>query len=235
MKLADNELIGALPTSISRLQKLEVLELQGNKLDSLPESLKDLLKLRVLNVSNNRFTSLPMAALCQLPLADLVASKNLLRGALFDCHTTEMATLQRLVLANNQLTLLADSTELSLPSVVDLDISFNRISMLPDVSSWASLTTFIAEDNKFSALPAGFTTLQNVKTVNLTGNDIARLDPQIASMDGLTSFQIEANPIRERKFLSMDTDGLKEALKQRLPKPAIVDPLVEVMGSVDQK
>lgn len=234
LKLADNELKGALPASITALEKLEVLEIQGNKLDRLPDSLRELVKLRVLNISSNCFSSLPIESLGRLPLVELIASRNKLSGALFHSDVTEMSRLQRLDIANNSLSYLSDSAELCLPSLRDLDMSFNRISSLPDMSSWSCLSTFAAEDNKLSSLPSGFTTLQTVKTINLTGNDFSRLDPNLGRMDGLVSLQIAANPIRESKFLSMNTEEIKRALRQRLEMPVVVDPLLEMMQSMGQ-
>jgi Leucine-rich repeat (LRR) protein len=188
-------------------------------------------KLRTLNVSRNNFTSLPMRILSQLPLIELNASRNALGGEpLFPSCVTDLPILQRLTVSSCNLTSLTSASELSLPSLIELDISFNRITALPDVSSWFSLATLSAEDNALSTLPKGFTSLQTVRSVNLTGNDIARLDPRIANMEGLTTLNIAANPIRETKFLSMSTDALKETLRQRLAAPEM-DPLMEMMQS----
>lgn len=234
LRLADNMLEGTLPSSISAMESLEVLELQGNKLSMLPDSLGDLIRLRVLNVANNVLEGLPIEPLAQLPLVELVVSKNKLSGALFSSSITELSRIQRIDVANNQLTALSDAHSLHLPTLKDLDISINRISTLPDMSTWTNLGTFIAEDNQFTACPPGFTTLQFLRTVNFTGNDFSKLDPEIGRMDGLTSLQIAANPIRESKFLSMNTEQIKNSLKARLAAPAVMDPLLEMMQSMGQ-
>ncbi|KAF2097568.1 L domain-like protein, partial [Rhizodiscina lignyota] len=222
LRLSENGLQGTLSPAISSMQNLEILELQGNKLSQLPDTLGELVKLRVLNVSANVLQSLPTESLSQLPLVELLASKNKLSGALLPSTVTVMSRIQRIEVSNNQLTALSDANTLSLPALKDLDISINRMSSLPDMSTWTNLGTFIAEDNIFSACPPGFTSLESLRTVNFTGNDFSRLDPEIGRMDGLVSFQIAANPIRESKFLSMNTEQLKASLKARLAAPAIV-------------
>ena len=49
----------SLPTSIQKLNKLEELNLSGNKLTELPSEIGDLKELRRLYVSNNQLVSLP--------------------------------------------------------------------------------------------------------------------------------------------------------------------------------
>lgn len=48
-----------IPDAISKLKKLEELDLSSNSLDSLPDSIGMLLNLRILNVTSNNLTSLP--------------------------------------------------------------------------------------------------------------------------------------------------------------------------------
>lgn len=103
------------------------------------------------------------------------------------------------------------------------------------MTSWTSLTTIVAEDNSLTEFPAGFTELQSVKSANFNGNDIRKLDPQLARMDGLDRLDISGNPMGESRFLSMSTEEVKRVLRGRLAAPAIVDPLVEMMQSMGQR
>jgi len=215
LKMADNNLTGELSPVILALPELEVLEVQGNKLSSLPDELSATSHLRVLNISNNQLSYLPMVELSKLPLVQLLASKNQLSGTLFPESAFSMERLQILEVSINSISSLTKGG-LSLPALQSLDIAFNRISFLPDVSSWTSLKTILAADNHISNIPEGFTSLKSLRSADFTGNNLPRLDPRIALMDGLERILVAANPIRERKFLTMSTVELKKDLKARL-------------------
>jgi len=56
--VSNNQLVG-LPTSIQKLNRLELLYLDGNNLSELPAEIGDLKELRLLSVSNNQLVCLP--------------------------------------------------------------------------------------------------------------------------------------------------------------------------------
>jgi len=215
LRIAENALTGELSSCISSLTQLEVLEIQGNKLCNLPEEISALIHLRVLNVSNNQLTSLPTAALSKMPLVSLIATKNHITGTLFIDPNYAMNRLQILDISVNWLTSFS-SGSVALPMLRELNIAFNKMTELPSMSTWTSLITLYAEDNKLSSLPEGFTDISTLRNVDFTGNDFPRLDARIGTMDKLETFKVAANPIRERKFLTMGTAELKRDLKARL-------------------
>ena len=215
LKLAHNDLEGVLPYSVCQLENLETLDLQNNRILNLPDSLQQLTKLWALNISENSLDSLPWESLVSLPLADLRASKNKLDGALLPAGITSMPKLQRLDVSGNSLASL-DSGELSLPSLQTLNISLNRITTLPDVSTWTELISLVAEDNRISNLPEGLLELRKVKTLDFTSNDLRHLDPRLGLVDSLHILRIAANPMKEKKFLSMDTEDIKQDLRSRI-------------------
>src|ERR1700712_2645172 len=161
LKIADNVLTGKLSSVISERSDLEILEVQGNKLSSLPDEVGALSHLRILNVSNNQLTLLPMAELSKLPLVQLLASKNHLSGNLFPDSVSTMTKLQIIDVSINSISSLTAGS-LSFPSLQSLDFSFNRVTMLPAVTSWTSLISILAQDNKISAIPEGFTSLNSL-------------------------------------------------------------------------
>ncbi|KAL4915183.1 hypothetical protein BDW62DRAFT_203908 [Aspergillus aurantiobrunneus] len=224
LRLGKNNLEGPFLHDIDQLGNLEVLDLHENSITALPETLADLKTLRVLNVGHNQLTSLPFEILCTLPLKEIIAPKNKLQGALIPASVHKLDALQNLDVVGNALMKLSENEDLTLPGLQTLAISMNRIKSLPDVSSWQALLTLSAEDNSISELPLGFTELKSIKNVDLTGNDISRLDERIGSMDSLFTFRIANNPLRERKFLNMTAEDLKRDLRSRCePEPHETD------------
>lgn len=224
LRLAKNNLEGSFLEDIDRLGNLEVLDVHENSITALPETLAALSSLRILNVGHNQLASLPFEILSTLSLKEITAPKNKLTGALIPASVQRLENLQNLDVAGNALTKIADNDNLTLPALQTLAINMNRIKNLPDVSSWQALLTLSAEDNSISELPAGFIELKNVKNVDLTGNNITKLDEKIGLMDNLFIFRIANNPLRERKFLNMPVEDMKRDLRSRCePEPQETD------------
>jgi len=224
LKLVGNALHGHLPASMGLLKQLEVLELQENKLISLPAEIRELAQLRTLNVSDNQLTALPEELFTSVPIVELIASKNGFSGPFFIVDT--VPHLRNLQLSNNSITSFCESGTILLPALKYLDLSVNRLSALPDVSSWTGLTTLLIGDNKLSSLPDGFISLKQLRIADFTGNDLTKLDEKIALMEGLENLTVAANPLRDRKFLTMNTEDIKRDLQSRI-EPCIADPMSE--------
>ncbi|KAH8808520.1 hypothetical protein F5884DRAFT_732952 [Xylogone sp. PMI_703] len=216
LKLAGNALSGPLGNDLAKLENLEILEIQRNDLTSLPDDLVNLVHLRILNIGENRFASLPFEKLRYLPLVEIIAPKNNLSGVLITEEVEELSHLQVLDVTGNSLTEISMFPCIRFPALHQLSCSSNRLSGLPEMTTWTSLLTLTAEDNNISALPEGFTSLPKVKIVDFNGNNIKTLDPAIGAMENLDVFHVSANPLQEKKFSSMTTEELKRALKARL-------------------
>lgn len=235
LKLGTNALSGNLPTSLCQLKQLETLDLQCNRLLGLPEALRELVGLRVLNIAGNQLTALPMEAIQQLPLTELDASNNALIGSLFPLGgDSAHPTLQSLSVAHNSLAALTFSESLNLPQLRSLDVTNNHFTVLPPIQGWSELVTLVAADNKISELPEGLTTLQKLRNVNFTSNELRLLDPQIARMESLESLILASNPLRDKKYLTMSAGDVKRDLKTRLePDEPRVDDVSDPETVVD--
>jgi Leucine-rich repeat (LRR) protein len=216
LKIAGNKLFGTLHESITSLQNLESLEIQRNELTTLPAGLSELSRLRVLNITENHFDCLPFDILSQMPLIELLAAKNKLFGTLIAEDVNELAQLQVLDISGNSVTSISDSTQLNLPALHRLSCSSNRLNNLPNMATWHSLLTILAEDNNISSIPEGFTALPKIKNVDFSSNNIKELDNHIGSMNSLDIFRLGGNPLRERKLSAMTTEDLKRALRERI-------------------
>ncbi|KAJ6180428.1 hypothetical protein N7519_010889 [Penicillium mononematosum] len=213
LKLANNQLQGELTAVIGRLPNLESLDLHGNSLTKLPDDLVGLGSLRTLDVSENKFTSLPFEVLSKLPLRTLNAQKNRLEGTLIPASVNKLEKLQSLNIANNAVVVFSADDALELPNLHTLLIGVNRITHLPCMTSWQSLLTLSAEENRIAELPRGFEELKSLKKADFTGNSLTRLDERIGLMENLASLRVSNNPLRERRLLKMDTDDIKRDLR----------------------
>lgn len=224
LKLAHNQLQGELATVIGRLAKLESLDLRGNKLTNLPEEIAGMSSLKNLDVSENAFTSLPFEIFSKLPLKVLNAQKNKLEGTLIPASVQRWESLQSLDIVNNSVVVFSSNDTLELPNLHTLLVGLNRITHLPSVSSWQSLLTLSAEENKITELPVGWVELKSIKKADFTSNDLTRLDGKIGLMESLTSLRLGNNPLRERRFLTADTEEIKRVLRSRCePDPQDTD------------
>ncbi|KAL0933787.1 conserved leucine-rich repeat protein [Colletotrichum truncatum] len=221
LKLANNLLYGPLDPSFAKLENLEIFDLHGNNVTSLPESIENLTRLRILNLSENSFESLPFANLSKLPLTELLAQKNKLSGTLIKDEVESLSNLQMLDLSSNQLAyLVASGSTIGLPSVHQLVLSMNRLKELPDVTSWTSLLTLTANENAIPEFPNGFTSLEKLRHVDFSANDIRVVPPEISKMDNLNMIRLSGNPLRDKKFVSATTEELKDILAARLEPPS---------------
>ncbi|KAK4175105.1 hypothetical protein QBC36DRAFT_29697 [Triangularia setosa] len=220
LKLGGNLLYGPLDPCFSNLQNLEILDLHGNNIASLPTNFGSLSRLRILNISENSFEALPFETLAALPLTELIARKNQLRGTLVEESVKSLPTLQTLDVSSNQLAHIC-STEhsISMPALHQLCVSMNRLQSLPDIGSWRGLHTIAADENSINAIPEGFTKLSQLRSVDFSSNDIRVIPSEIGQMESLTMLRLSGNPLREKKFSTMSTEEMKEILAQRLEPP----------------
>lgn len=216
LNLSQNALQGRLPESIRNLKRLEVLNLQENKLTSLPDEIEELANLRVLMVSNNQLKTLPSNLFTEVRLVELLASNNALSGSLFPHFVENLPHLIILHIASNSLTSLCEAASISMPMLRTINMASNQIRALPDLSSWTSLVTLLARENKLSELPDGFTALPELRNADFTANDLVKLDERISLMEKLENFTVAANPLRDRKFLTMNTEDIKKSLQSRM-------------------
>ncbi|KAI1468994.1 uncharacterized protein F4812DRAFT_450801 [Daldinia caldariorum] len=231
LKLGNNLLYGRIEDDhLANLQNLEFLDLHGNNISSLPDSIDKMTRLRMLNLNENALETLPFESLSKLPLTELLVRKNKLSGTLIGPGVESFPQLQILDLAANQIKMITDSDQpLKLPSLHQFTVSMNRISSLPNMSSWTSLHTLNADENSITSFPEGLASLENVRHVDFTSNDIKVIPPEVARMDSLIMLRITGNPLRDKKFTSLTTEELKDTLAARLEPP----PRAE-MGGMEQ-
>jgi Leucine-rich repeat (LRR) protein len=222
LKLGKNGFTDALPERISRLIDLEVLELHENSITSLPDSLSELPRLKALDISNNQVAELPYALLSRTALVELNIANNRFQDTLITDGTSEIPKLHKLDIKGNRLKRLSDGP-LALPSLTQFIGSTNELELLPDMSEWTNLLTFICDYNKLSAIPEGIENCHNLRTIDLTGNCLTSIDPRLGGMESLSVAKFDGNPFRERNLISMSTADLKRTLLARLEPEEVVE------------
>ena len=217
LRLAENALAGTFPRSLCGLRKLEFLDLHDNAITDIPGNLEEMHSLSNLNVSGNQLVSLPWNAISSIPLTELDASRNKLRGPVFPLQSFTLTTLKFLSIASNALTSLTSTVNLTLPAIQTLDISFNRLKSLPDISTCTAMTTLSASNNQLSGIPDDLVTLPQLRTVDLSYNGIRAVEKAIGYMDGLKMLNLAGNPLRqgEKRFLGLETEEMKRELRGR--------------------
>lgn len=220
LKLGGNLLWGTLEPCFSQLINLEILDLHGNNLQSLPSDLAELHRLRILNIAENSFESLPFDLLAKLPLTQLNARNNKLSGILINDEVETLWTLQNIDVSSNQLTaIVRQNSTITMPALTQLCVSMNRIQALPDISSWAELITLTADENCINSFPDGLAELQKLKSIDFSSNDIQTVPAEVGRMGNLEMLRLSGNPLRDKKFVTMPIDEIKETLVARLAPP----------------
>jgi Leucine-rich repeat (LRR) protein len=214
--LANNQLDGPLTPNIASLKDLQILDLEGNTISTIPDTIGQLRRMRILLLGENQLESLPWKSFVQLhDLYQLDLSSNKLEGDLLPAND-----------------------EITLPSLSNLDLHSNSLSTLPSNLHLPSLTQFNATQNclistgtfftttpravhislaqnQLSAIPDGIVHLAYLRSLDISNNIIEHIDPRLGLLDELTTFMWMGNLIRMRAWGSMDTEGIKAALRAK--------------------
>ena len=216
LRLADNALDGVLTPQVGNLEELEVLDISNNSITALPPNINKNTKLRILDVTGNKMSSLSFEQLVSLPLIEIHAARNRLGGVLFPTDFPGLLDLKLLDVANNALTSVVGSGDLELPSLQFFNVTENRLTQMPEMLGWTELLTLTMAGNRLASLPESIIALKKLKSIDFSRNDIRKLDERLGLLESLTMLRIANNPLRERKFLTMDTESIKCELRSRL-------------------
>ncbi|TGZ70385.1 hypothetical protein CRM22_003229 [Opisthorchis felineus] len=264
LDLRDNQLV-ELPGEIGDLCALKVLVLSLNKLTFLPDGLGRLHELVSLDVANNQLESLNDQSFAQLTsLEKLDASENRLSSVsvlpprlrqINLSHNRlehipaglleKLSKLQSLDLQSNQLAALVldnrDPSARSGSPLVTLNVSLNRLTMVPDVTGLTNLKELFLSDNRICTLsfasfrdcplvtldlarncieqiPPGISaTLPNLIRLDVSANELTNLPTELGLMKSLQVLLVERNPLRSirQNIVSGGTNAIKELLRQR--------------------
>ncbi|CAI9100121.1 OLC1v1037051C1 [Oldenlandia corymbosa var. corymbosa] len=207
-------LTGTIPSTITRLNRLIILDLSGNKFSGpIPSFLGNVKSLRVLDLSNNLFSGSIPSSLSKLPnIVQLHLENNRLTGPIPESFGHFVGETPNLYLSNN---FLSGPLPKSLGYVnfsTEIDLSFNNLTGDPtllfgknktvnqvqlnsnlfqfDLSNVVfpdSLTSLILDHNKiYGSLPEGLTQL-NLQQFDVSYNKLCGQIPQGGKLQSFES------------------------------------------------
>ncbi len=191
--------------ALEGLGALEELDLSDNSLWALPRgALCGLAKLRSANFSRNHLTQIADLGLAAASVEEgcqehpELVSLDLSRNAIGSLGAGDLgrasASLRRLLLSHNRVSILGDDALASLGSLQELDLSDNQLSALPPAlfsSQQAQLRRLHLHNNSLSLLPAGtFEGLANLEALNLSMNALSSHLISGDTFHGLSGLQV---------------------------------------------
>uniref|UniRef100_A0AC35THA6 LRRCT domain-containing protein n=1 Tax=Rhabditophanes sp. KR3021 TaxID=114890 RepID=A0AC35THA6_9BILA len=186
LRLASNNLANITDNSFRKLKHLEILDLSNNAIERLlPHSLKGLNKLLSLNLSSNsiNFISNTFEDLKELITLDL--SYNRLTSAVF----SDLNQLNTLLLRHNLISEIPGAAFSSLHALVELDISQNVMTQIPDFHGLEQLKFLNLSTNSILSIPQRvWSKIEGVAELDLSFNAIAVLEPN--SFHKLTNLRV---------------------------------------------
>ena len=169
-KLSQNR-IQSIPVEVEHMNKLEVLQLDSNRLRTLPKQFGALSRLQRLDLSNNHLESLPSSFGHCNALRYLNVHSNRLTHMPHSLGTC--IRLEYIDVSNNILRELPESTQY-LACLFHLNAKGNTLSALPQfIGSCSSLSYLDVSCNNIAFLPPTFSQLSRLTYCDLSDNDIA--------------------------------------------------------------
>jgi hypothetical protein len=214
---------------------VKVLTLKGNNITEFNMSDHPLTNLTHLNLSNNRINSidgltsariflpsletlelvsncLSTISLPSMDLKELILSRNKISSITLDT----MPFLETLDLSDNHLVDLDDTMFLRLPSLQQLNLSYNRIKSIPLTHEEAISMEFIMHvdlsNNEMENIPRNIFMCPKLTELNLTSNNIRYLPGEIVFASQLRWLLVETKSLMEETRPDLITTALKHEI-----------------------
>jgi hypothetical protein len=181
-----------------------------SKIKRVPFTLGELGHLVELNLSFNGITQMP------------VAIRNLVN-------------LQKLILCDNQITLLPPID--TLVNLRVLDVRKNALTLLPDFESLVSLQSLSADENQIKVVSNSIAECKALHYINLANNKLSLLPPEIGNLPKLEVLKLINNPMRmiPAEIYHQGTEHVLNYLKTYIPSTTLAQSLFrdEIMKLVN--
>ncbi len=177
----------AVPPALLNMTRLKTLNLSRNQVRELPEELSRLTSLTSLFANTNRLTAIP-----SLPSFNLLTTVSIQSNRLrqFPSSLCQVASLTELELQGNQIARVPDSLA-QLTNLQHLNLNRNRLVALPRVLTNSCLVSLNVCFNRLSVLPG--MTSQKLRYIFATSNLISELPPDLHMLVALDVLMLDEN------------------------------------------
>jgi Leucine-rich repeat (LRR) protein len=196
LNLANNQLVGTIPSSLGNLAELSVLQLYANNLSgTIPTELGNLSKVYYIQISNTMLSgSIPTSFGRLSSLTDLTMADNQLTGIL-PAELANLTKLKRIYLPNNQLTGSIDVL-VNLPELGEIFLQSNRLtgSLPTSLGNLPKLKYVYLNDNQLSgSIPSQLANDTSLVQLRLYNNAFSGAIPNLTGLNNLTDFLAYSN------------------------------------------
>lgn len=205
LNLSKNNLTTLRRRCFQGLNNLQELDIGHNRIDILQvEQFSNLKKLRVLKMNNNRLKALPRDVFLNTRIESLDLSGNLIMSWPVNSFSDIGFTLRSIYLNNNNLEYLDSTMFLNTQFLLELNLSFNQIKILPD-NTFSHLNNLTKIDLSMNPLiTTNFKELllniPRLREINLKATGLFNIPKLILKY--LTKLDVSGNYINEIESLS---------------------------------
>jgi len=176
-----NNTVKIFPSIVFTLESLKWLNLSDNKIDEIPgDYFKSLMNIEKVDLGYNLVKAIPHDTIGFSKCVDLNIQGNKLES--FPCAISKVKTLEKLDLSKNNISSFSDDAFAELGDLVELDLSFNKLTYLPSsIRHLTKLKKLNLSGNDIGFLPKEFENLVSLEFLDLNGNPLGRVPLEITS------------------------------------------------------
>lgn len=196
-----------LPREIEELTELKYLDLFGNNIEVLPDWFYKLANLKSLSLKNNSFKKIPTILYAPNSIENLNLSDNRI-SELFANDVRNLSEILEVDISFNGLNLIPDAN-IQFPKTVILTAKGNNFSVFPPVlNKLSTLQKIDLSENSIEKFKDGdFSDLKDLEELDLSRNNLTYLPPSIGELKKLKKLNLSGNKI---KYLPKEFENLVE-------------------------